>query len=99
MPSLILAENITKSYGDLAVLKGVDFSLEVREFVAITGASGSGKSTLLHILAGLDQPDSGTLSFQGSPYPAKRFRTRTLSKPESWARVSVSPSDARAHGT
>ncbi|HAG34120.1 MAG TPA: ABC transporter ATP-binding protein, partial [Cryomorphaceae bacterium] len=34
MPPLILAENITKSYGDLQVLKGVDFSLEVREFVA-----------------------------------------------------------------
>ena len=83
MPALILAENITKSYGDLKVLKGVNFSLEVREFVAITGASGSGKSTLLHILAGLDQPDSGTLSFQGSPYPRsgsalERFRNQSL---------------------
>lgn len=83
MPPLVLAENITKSYGDLAVLKGVDFSLEVREFVAITGASGSGKSTLLHILAGLDQPDSGRLSFQGSPYPRsgsalERFRNQSL---------------------
>jgi len=83
MPPLILAKNITKSYGDLEVLKGVDFSLEVREFVAITGASGSGKSTLLHILAGLDQPDKGTLSFKGSPYPRsgsalERFRNQSL---------------------
>jgi lipoprotein-releasing system ATP-binding protein len=83
MPPLILAENITKSYGDLNVLNGVDFTLEAREFVAITGASGSGKSTLLHILAGLDHPDSGSLTFLGNPYPRtgsalERFRNQSL---------------------
>lgn len=50
------------------MLQGIDFSLNPSEFVAITGASGSGKSTLLHLLAGLDQPDQGQLSFEGLPY-------------------------------
>lgn len=50
------------------MLQGINFSLNPSEFVAITGASGSGKSTLLHLLAGLDQPDQGQLSFEGLPY-------------------------------
>ena len=68
MSHLIEAQNLHKSYGSLQVLQGIDFSLNSSEFVAITGASGSGKSTLLHLLAGLDQPDQGQLSFEGLPY-------------------------------
>jgi lipoprotein-releasing system ATP-binding protein len=68
MSHLIEAQNLHKSYGSLRVLQGIDFSLNSSEFVAITGASGSGKSTLLHLLAGLDQPDQGQLSFEGLPY-------------------------------
>jgi lipoprotein-releasing system ATP-binding protein len=68
MSHLIEAQNLHKSYGSLQVLQGLDFSLNSSEFVAITGASGSGKSTLLHLLAGLDQPDQGQLSFEGLPY-------------------------------
>jgi len=69
MEHLIHAENLSKSYGALRVLQGIDFELAPSEFVAITGASGSGKSTLLHLLAGLDQPDSGALYFKNTPYP------------------------------
>ena len=62
---LIAAQNIRKSFndGDLSVdvLKGIEFSIQKNQSIAIIGASGSGKSTLLHLLAGLDVPDSGNI--------------------------------------
>jgi len=83
MPRLIHAEKLAKSYGDVQVLQNLDFALESGEFVAVTGPSGSGKSTLLHLLAGLEQPDSGILTFDGRPYPRSgsalnRFRNEQL---------------------
>ena len=58
---MLQAKGITKSYGPLAVLKGVDISIEKGEIVSIVGSSGAGKSTLLHILGSLDTPDAGTI--------------------------------------
>ncbi len=62
---MIKAENITKRYGELEVLKGVSLEIAEGEIVSIVGASGAGKSTLLHIIGTLDKPDSGTLSIKG----------------------------------
>ncbi|HTF16717.1 MAG TPA: ABC transporter ATP-binding protein [Chryseolinea sp.] len=56
---MLQATGLEKSYGDLAVLKGIDISIERGEIVSIVGASGAGKSTLLHILGTLDTPDKG----------------------------------------
>jgi len=61
--------NVFKSYataqGPLAVLRGVDLRLENGSSLALMGESGSGKSTLLHLVAGLDQADSGQIEVGG----------------------------------
>ena len=58
---MIKAKNITKSYGDLKVLKGIDLEIDKGQIVSIIGKSGTGKSTLLHILGTLDQADTGDI--------------------------------------
>ena len=62
---IIQAKGIEKSFGQLKVLRGVDFSAEKAEVVAIMGASGAGKSTLLQILGTLMTPDAGSLEIDG----------------------------------
>jgi lipoprotein-releasing system ATP-binding protein len=63
---MLTANGISKKYGTLEVLRGVDISLEKGELVSIVGPSGAGKSTLLHILGTLDQPDAGTVQLAGT---------------------------------
>lgn len=60
---MIKAENITKSFGDLQVLKGINIEIKKGEIVSIVGASGAGKTTFLQILGTLDKPDSGRIIF------------------------------------
>ncbi len=63
---MIEAHDIEKSFGQLKVLKGIDFTAGQSEVVSIMGASGAGKSTLLQILGTLMRPDKGTLMIGGT---------------------------------
>ena len=63
---MIRTTGITKAYGDLKVLKGIDIQIEDKEVVSIVGASGAGKTTLLQIIGTLDRPDEGTISYNDS---------------------------------
>ena len=66
---LLELRNVNKSYqtaeGPLGILHDIDLTLDAGQTLALTGESGSGKSTLLHLVAGLDQPDSGTIGIAG----------------------------------
>ena len=59
-------QGITKSFGSLQVLKGIDLDITKREVVSIVGPSGAGKTTLLQIAGTLDRPDSGTVVIGGT---------------------------------
>lgn len=63
---MISGKGITKHFGDLPVLQGVDVLIEQGEVVSLVGPSGSGKSTLLHILGTLDKPDRGSVEVAGT---------------------------------
>lgn len=67
---LLTVRHLIKTYpgpdGPVAVLRGVDLDLSASETLALTGESGSGKSTLLHLIGGLDAPDSGTITLDGT---------------------------------
>ncbi|MGN7286830.1 ATP-binding cassette domain-containing protein [Shouchella clausii] len=57
---------LQKTFGDQNVIKDITLTIEAGQFVAIVGKSGSGKSTLLRLVAGLEQPSSGALLFNGA---------------------------------
>ena len=81
---MLRSANVTKSYGKLNVLKGIDIEVAKGEVVAIVGASGAGKSTLLHILGTLDRPDQGKVYmhdrdiFAQSARDLSSFRNRSI---------------------
>ena len=62
---MIEVQNVTKSYGQLQVLKGINLHVNPSEIVSIVGASGAGKTTLLQIIGTLDKADSGTVIING----------------------------------
>ena len=62
---MIQAKDIRKSFGQLEVLRGIDFEVRKSEVVSVMGASGAGKSTLLQILGTLSTPDGGSLVIDG----------------------------------
>ena len=62
---MITIKGITKSFGRLQVLKGIDLHIDKGEVVSIVGPSGAGKTTLLQIMGTLDKPDSGSIEIDG----------------------------------
>lgn len=68
--ALVELRDLTKRYQTeaevISVLEDVDLDIEAGEYLSLMGPSGSGKSTLLNLMAGLDQPDSGTITIDGS---------------------------------
>lgn len=62
---LLAARDLHKTFGQTPALRGADVAVRAGEVLAIMGPSGSGKSTLLHCLAGIVQPDSGSITYQG----------------------------------
>lgn len=69
--SFLTFNNVNKGFGEglnrAEVLKGISLDIKEGEFLAILGFSGTGKSTLMNLVAGLETPDTGTVTFKGSP--------------------------------
>ena len=62
---MLKIDNLRVSYGHIEVLKGISFSVEMGEIVALIGPNGAGKSTLLKTIAGLLPANRGTIAFDG----------------------------------
>lgn len=74
---MIKLEGITKSFGSLQVLKGIDLEINKEEIVSIVGPSGAGKTTLLQIMGTLDEPDAGVVQIDGTV--VSRMKEKELS--------------------
>ena len=72
---MIRTTGITKAYGDLRVLKGIDIEIKDREVVSVVGASGAGKTTLLQIIGTLDKPDEGKISYDNTDVSSLKGRS------------------------
>ena len=81
---MIKLRNITKSFGALQVLKGIDLDISQGEIVSIVGPSGAGKTTLLQIMGTLDKADTGSVEIDGvdtsrlSQKRLSRFRNQKI---------------------
>jgi sulfonate transport system ATP-binding protein len=85
----ITLRGVAKAFGDHVVLHELDLHIPAGEFVAIVGRSGCGKSTLLRLIAGLDTPDDGTITF-GDHASAREAKVRMMFQEPRllpWARV------------
>lgn len=65
MSTVLQLKNITKTYGDMRALSGIDLALPGDAYISLLGPSGSGKTTLLRVIAGFEHPDGGAILFDG----------------------------------
>jgi spermidine/putrescine transport system ATP-binding protein len=77
----VVVEGVSKSFGDFRALNNVSLEIKKGEFFSLLGPSGCGKTTLLRIIAGFEQPDFGTVTFDGTdvlPLPPNRRQANTV---------------------
>lgn len=74
--SLLATTHLTKCFGDMRAVNGVDFSVEPGELLALVGSNGAGKTTLVNLVSGLLRPDSGTIAFRGSDVTSQTVHER-----------------------
>ena len=77
---MLVVEGLVKRFGTRTVLDELALDVAAGEYVAIVGESGSGKSTLLNLIAGLEQPDSGTVAVDGANIARMNDEQRTLTR-------------------
>jgi len=70
--SLLTVENVSKTFGGLAAVQRVNFTLAEGELLALIGPNGAGKTTLFHIISGFIKPDTGTVRYAGEPLAGLR---------------------------
>ena len=79
---LLVVRSVTKSFGSLVALRGIELSIAPGEWIAIVGPSGSGKTTLLQLLGALETPDSGSIVYKGTNLTTMRdlsaYRRRAI---------------------
>jgi D-xylose transport system ATP-binding protein len=78
---VLAVEGVTKSFGSVHALDGVDFGVRSGEVVALVGDNGAGKSTLVKVISGIYRPDSGKIIFEGRPV--------TITKPSDAAGLGI----------
>lgn len=95
-PPVLEVREVSKSFGGLAVLSGVSFSVHENEIVGLIGPNGAGKTTLFNVITGLLAADSGTIYFRGAPisdmpsYQRARLGiSRTFQHPRPFAEISI----------
>jgi branched-chain amino acid transport system ATP-binding protein len=77
MPDLLVARGITKRFGGLLAVNGVDFTIQERAIVSLIGPNGAGKTTFFNMIAGLYTPTSGEITFQGASITRRKPHTIT----------------------
>lgn len=66
--AVIRIDNVRKDYGDFKVLEGITLDIEDGDFVVFIGPTGCGRTVLLRLIAGFEQPSSGTVYYKGKPF-------------------------------
>src|SRR3569623_2346364 len=74
----LAVDNVIKQFARFPALKGVSLKAEPGEFLALLGPSGSGKTTLLRVIAGLETPEAGSVTFEGGDFLAQSPRERRV---------------------
>src|SRR5438477_8280718 len=77
MADLLVAQGVTKRFGGLVAVNGVDFTIQERAIVSLIGPNGAGKTTFFNMIAGLYTPTTGSIMFQGNSITGRKPHTIT----------------------